>query len=204
MGEWPVGRKKGTREGGTGLGAADWEEAALDAMTKGGLPAVAVEPLARRLGVTKGSFYWHFRDRAALVEAMLARWERDATEAVIAAAAALGEPVDRLRRIFDQAFPAVADRGPSLLLALSDASSHPAVGRVLRRVSRRRIDYLAACYREIGFTPGEAEARALLAYAAYLGTLRLRREAPDRVPRGQAFAAFRRHLVATLGVARRV
>ena len=48
------------------LTAANWAEAALDAIAENGIEAVAVEPLARRLGVTKGSFYWHFTHREAL------------------------------------------------------------------------------------------------------------------------------------------
>ena len=55
------------------LSADDWAEAALDLIAEQGVAAVAVEPLARRLGVTKGSFYWHFADlptyRSALIEA---------------------------------------------------------------------------------------------------------------------------------------
>ena len=55
---------------------ADWVDAALEAIEEGGLPAVAVEPLARRLGVTKGSFYHHFADRRELVRATLDEWQR--------------------------------------------------------------------------------------------------------------------------------
>ena len=54
------------------LTAERWAEAALDAMAQGGLNAVAVEPIARQLGVTKGSFYWHFTNRGSLVAAALA------------------------------------------------------------------------------------------------------------------------------------
>src|SRR5262245_51259246 len=57
------------------LTPADWADA--------GLAAVAVEPLATRLGTTKGSFYWHFRSREALLEAALARWEEQTTTAVL-------------------------------------------------------------------------------------------------------------------------
>ena len=55
----------------TRLSSADWEGAALDSLAEHGLAGLAVEPLARQLGVTKGSFYWHFADR----EALLARCE---------------------------------------------------------------------------------------------------------------------------------
>src|SRR3546814_7480606 len=57
------------------LSAEDWAQAALDLIAEHGVAAVAVEPLARRLGVTKGSFYWHFQSRDALLQAALARWE---------------------------------------------------------------------------------------------------------------------------------
>jgi len=196
------GRRRGRAargaEEGVVLAAADWERAALAALAEGGLRAVAVEPLARRLGVTKGSFYWHFRDRAALLAAALARWEREETESVIADAAALDHPGERLRRVFERAFPERPPRRPSLLLAVSDAAAHPPVARSLRRVARRRLAYLETCYRELGLPAGAARHRALLAYAAYLGTLRLAREARDRLPRGAAFAAFRRHVLETL------
>ncbi|MFP5354956.1 MAG: TetR family transcriptional regulator [Gemmatimonadota bacterium] len=51
-----------------------WLEAAVAALAEGGVAAVRVEVLAARLGVTKGSFHWHFRDRAALLEGLLALW----------------------------------------------------------------------------------------------------------------------------------
>jgi AcrR family transcriptional regulator len=77
------------------LSASDWTAAALDALAAGGLAAVAVEPLATRLGTTKGSFYWHFTNRDALLRAVLERWERTDTEDVItyveAEAAQFGE-----------------------------------------------------------------------------------------------------------------
>ena len=57
------------------LSADDWAAAALEQIAEQGVSAVAVEPLARRLGVTKGSFYWHFPSRDALLQAALERWE---------------------------------------------------------------------------------------------------------------------------------
>ena len=62
------------------LSADDWAREALDQIAEQGVASVAVEPLARRLGVTKGSFYWHFPSRDALLQAALERWERRALE----------------------------------------------------------------------------------------------------------------------------
>src|SRR5438093_1037350 len=63
------------------LSAGDWARAALEMLAQRGIEAVAVEVLAQRLRVTKGSFYWHFRSRAALLEAALREWETSATRA---------------------------------------------------------------------------------------------------------------------------
>ena len=60
----------------TRLSAQDWARAALKAIAEGGLAAVGVEPLARTLGVTKGSFYAHYRNRDELITAALEEWER--------------------------------------------------------------------------------------------------------------------------------
>jgi AcrR family transcriptional regulator len=64
------------------LSAEDWAVAALDVIAETGLASVAVEPLAKRLGVTKGSFYWHFPSREALLIAALERWEKTEQETV--------------------------------------------------------------------------------------------------------------------------
>src|SRR3954454_3334283 len=91
------------------LTAADWSEAALRALAHGGLTAVAVEPLAKALGTTKGSFYWHFADRNALLEAALALWERRDTEGVIAALEETNDVATRLRNLLRLAFMSVRD-----------------------------------------------------------------------------------------------
>src|SRR5687768_1801925 len=73
-----------------------WERAALAAIERGGPAAVAVAPLARDLGVTKGSFYWHFETRAELLDGALALWEREHTAALIDRFEAIADPRARL------------------------------------------------------------------------------------------------------------
>lgn len=193
------------------LRAEDWVEAAYRAIAEGGVAAVAVEPLAKQLSVTKGSFYWHFKNRDALLEATLKRWEEEATEAVISAADLVADPRKRLVGLAEEAFTregtaddATGPSGRRVFLghafeqAVSDAANNPVVGPVLQRVTERRIDYLERCYLALEFSPEEASHRALLVYATHAGTLRLLREAPDRVPSGKDYLAYRRHLIATL------
>src|SRR3954451_16486670 len=82
------------------LSADDWAQAALDMVAEQGVGAVAVEPLARRLGVTKGSFYWHFPSRDALLQAALERWEAIEQESVFGSLEAVPDPRARLRELF--------------------------------------------------------------------------------------------------------
>jgi AcrR family transcriptional regulator len=189
------------------LSADDWIEAATQAIVTGGIAAVAVEPLAQRLGVTKGSFYWHFANRDALLKATIERWEREDTEAAIAMFEAIPDPRERLHQLIVQALrdapplgeaPAEHGFGYAFHLALSDAADDPVVRPILHRVSERRLDYLSDCFRAVGLAPDEAQQRALLAYAAYIGTLHLFREAPSRAPVGELGEAYRQHLVHAL------
>src|SRR6478736_3613337 len=74
------------------LDAEAWIAAAFDALAAGGIDAVRVEPLAKVLDITKGSFYWHFADRRALLDAMLAAWSEGRITAIREQAAARGAP----------------------------------------------------------------------------------------------------------------
>src|SRR3954469_7997869 len=83
------------------LSAEAWAQAALDVIAEQGVAAVAVEPLARRLGVTKGSFYWHFPSRESLLVAALERWEKTEQEAIFGQLEQIADPRQRLRQLFD-------------------------------------------------------------------------------------------------------
>jgi AcrR family transcriptional regulator len=153
------------------LSAADWERCALDVIAEQGVAAVAVEPLARRLGVTKGSFYWHFGSRDQLLEAALKRWEHADVEALMRQVDRIVDPWQRLIELF---------RGTSremrthvIYSALLKALDHPAVQPVMQRLSQRRMQYLAVAYRALGFDRRQSMHRARLAYAAYVGFLQL-------------------------------
>ncbi|MFJ3306609.1 TetR/AcrR family transcriptional regulator [Streptomyces sp. NPDC086549] len=170
------------------LSARDWADAALVAMREGGLAAVAVEPLAARLGATKGSFYWHFGNREALIEAALARWVEADTEEIIAAVETEPDPEKRLRRLFTEVTkPAVADPTEVSLLASSD---HPQVAAALRQVTERRIAYLAGLFTELGFTEDEARRRGLMAYSFYLGHTQLGHAVPSVLPSREEFPVY--------------
>lgn len=152
------------------LSALDWENAALEAIAEQGISAAAVEPLARRLGVTKGSFYWHFPTREALLKTALERWERTDEEEFIGVEP-IREPRERLRELFRRTSREMQSH--VVYSALLRALDHPVVQPVMSRVSQRRIDFLTVAYRQLGLDRVAASYRARLAYAAYAGFLQL-------------------------------
>ncbi|GAA1717407.1 TetR/AcrR family transcriptional regulator [Fodinicola feengrottensis] len=151
----------------------DWAEAALAALADGGLAAVAVEPLAIRLGTTKGSFYWHFANREALVQAAVERWADEHTEALIRQLEPVSDPATRLRQLFEAAIG--SGRISRAELALLAHADDPLVAPVLSRVTARRVDFIAACYAETGVPPGDARRHAVLAYTAHIGLIQAQR-----------------------------
>ena len=144
-------RKAGQRP----LTPDDWAGAALAAIARGGVDAVAVETVAAELGATKGSFYWHFKNRDALIQAALDMWEQRGTEAVIEEFEREPDPAVRLKKILEAGFElGPTDRAEIALLANPD---HPAAVRAVRRVAERRITYIAEQLEKLGW---DAAARA--------------------------------------------
>jgi AcrR family transcriptional regulator len=163
----------------------DWVTAALAAIADGGLAGVSVEPLAARLGATKGSFYWHFENRDALLEAAVSRWEKETTTDVVAEiTAARDAPASQFRRLVAGVIErAEQDRvGPALLAS----AAHPAVAPALERVTATRLDLITMVLRRLGFAQAQARRRALLAYSAYLGHGQLAHSTPGVLPATRA------------------
>ena len=190
------------------LTASDWAEAALQLIAEKGVRALTVGALATRLGVTKGSFYWHFQGRSELLGAALARWEQRATTEAIRGLDAVTDYRRRLELMLEAA--SQPPRSRSLYAALAEAGEDPVVRRVLDRVASVRIAYLERCYSNLGLSPALAKSQAVFAYAAYRGLLQLAHEAPAVLPADWPFYAdvLQRALVPTAvpkpGVKRRV
>ena len=149
-----------------------WIGAGLDALATGGPEAVRVEPLAQALGVTKGSFYWHFDDRGALLEALLDAWEHTLVDEVIDQVEADGgDARSKLRHLFDLAGAGETRGLLRAELAIRDWSRrHDGVGDRLRRVDNRRMEYMRGLFSEFCPDPDEVEARCLVAMAIFVGS----------------------------------
>jgi AcrR family transcriptional regulator len=121
----------------------DWLDAAFHAVVEGGFDAVRVLVLAEQLGVTRGSFYWHFADHAELISALLARWrQREIALDQSFQDSATEDPVADLERLLDVA---LAHGGPDLEnmrfeLALRGVGRRdPAVAEMLSDVDKQRM-----------------------------------------------------------------
>lgn len=148
-----------------------WIEGALDLLVSGSIDTVGVEPLAHKLGVTKGSFYWHFTDRAALLKAILRRWQERATMSVIDRLEhGENSARERLRKLGELPHSSKRSRRGALVeLAIRDwARKDPMAAAAALEVDRQRLKYLASLYREMGLDPDEARARAYQMYAFQL------------------------------------
>ncbi|ABD54216.1 TetR/AcrR family transcriptional regulator [Jannaschia sp. CCS1] len=150
------------------LGPEAWIDAAYVRFRKGGVSAVRVDPIAKGLGITRGSFYWHFKDRAALLHAILKRWREEETERTIAEnEAAGGDASTRLLRLLHTCS---ADDG-RLEIGMRDwAAQDEDAHKEVRLIDTRRIQYMATLAREAGIRSNAAEARCRVAYLAWLGS----------------------------------
>lgn len=179
------------------LTADSWAAAALDAIARDGVDAVAVEPLARGLGVTKGSFYWHFANREALLMAALALWEKKETEETFARARREPDPRVRIEILF--ATVHAGERAARLYQSLSAAAANdPRIKAVVRRASERGLRFLNDCYRALGLSEHDAHQWALMAYSVYLGTLQVRHDQPEALPAGIEYQDYVKFVTATL------
>lgn len=152
----------------TTLDKGAWTDAALHALAENGIDGVRIEILARVLGVTKGSFYWHFSDRGELLDAVLQEWRRRATLSIIDRLESTHEsPEQRLRRLLRLQFESRRwEFGSDVELSIRLwGRRDPRALSALREVDALRLRYIRGLMEELGVNKAEAAARAILAYS---------------------------------------
>lgn len=157
-----------------------WIEVALQALGSGGPENIRVEALADQLGVSKGGFYWHFKDRAALLEEMLDHWEKSVVgDVIVEIESEPGEPRAKLQRLFE-----MVARAEDLLpveLALRDWSRREdGIAARLHRIDNRRMEYMRSLFRSICADEDEVEARCILALSLFIGSNFILADHPGR------------------------
>jgi len=128
----------------------DWLRAARLALLRGGIGAVRVEKLARSLHVTKGSFYWHFRDRDDLLESLLREWENEVAEILptLGRGAASQRLVALVRQLERRARLSEEGKVPSDAAIFAWASVEPRVARRVNKADEKRFRLLARLGRQ--------------------------------------------------------
>lgn len=151
------------------LTQTDWIEAGFIALTNGGPQAIKVEAIARTLKVSKGSFYWHFKDAPALKSAMLEHWMRVATADVIDVVE--GGPknaADQLRQLIE--ISAAGLHGRMVEAAIRDwARYDETVANLLGAVDKNRVGFVLKLFKSHGISESKCASHASILYSALIG-----------------------------------
>jgi AcrR family transcriptional regulator len=153
------------------VGADTWIEAGLKELGHGGVEAVRIEVVAQRLGVTKGGFYRRFKDRRALLDAILETWERGRIAAIEKQAELGGADArERLRSLIRIYSERLNPEGMAIELAVRQwARADAAAAAAVASVDGTRLRIATQLYRELGLSAEDAQARALLFYSFIFG-----------------------------------
>lgn len=156
----------------TRLAREDWVRAGLQALGKSGSSGLKPDLLAKELGVSRGSFYWHFANVADFHEAVLEAWETSAVDDPWGFASKGNSvlPARALSRLVHHAFGASTAREVAILAWTSE---FPPASAAIQRVNQRRTEILVRLFTELGFDPAAARVRAFATNAAYLARIQL-------------------------------
>lgn len=152
------------------LSRREWISGAFEALCEGGVEALRVEPLAKRLGVTKGSFYHHFENRRALHVELVAEWERHGTTQIIERVDQESpDPAARLRTLAHETMKPDPFTDAIETRMRSWAAIDEEVSAAVSRVDGRRLDFTRGLLQEIGLPASLAKRRARLFYRVLIG-----------------------------------
>jgi AcrR family transcriptional regulator len=160
----------------------DWIAVAREMLIEGGISAVQISPLAGRLGVTRGGFYWRFKNRQDLLDQLLLDWESSNARHFLSRLAEAGTPRERMDRLIDL-WMEERQFDPRLEAAIRQwALIDEPVRKRVRIVDLGRISAIAGILLQAGFDAIQAEARARLTYFHQIGyyTLDLGESAQER------------------------
>ncbi len=136
----------------------DWLFRALEVLSKEGNAKLRIDLLTKSLGITKGSFYWHFKDRADFVKRLAEFWAKYSTDRVINEInKSRGAANDRLLNLMD--FLCRKDFGKYDVSMRAWAAQEPEVARIVKKVDKQRFTFVRSLFVELGFKGQELEMR---------------------------------------------
>ena len=150
------------------LSKLDWFKYGLEALRLYGLRGLNIEPLSKFIGVTKGSFYWHFKDREDFYKGLVQYWEDELTTSVIEQIETLPLEADlRLEALTELIFKQEVGKYESDIRAWAAFDDIPARG--IKRVDKQRIKHIKSLFEKMGFSKKEAEFRGRIWYLYVVG-----------------------------------
>lgn len=150
------------------LSKTDWLEMGLSTLVTSGVEALKADPLAKAMGVTRGSFYWHFADVESYRDNVLSLWRERSTDQIIGVVEQMDPGSDKLGTLLRRAF--LADRSLERAIRVWAIQSEDAA-KAVTVVDERRVRYISSLLIEAGVSPDLAASRARVIYWAYLGQL---------------------------------
>lgn len=155
----------------TQLDRNDWIEAAIEVLADQGTDGLRVEVLAKNFGVTKGSFYWHFKDRQDLLTAVLDTWRDGRIKDIIKQTTALpGKEREQIYHVIEVYSTGRNRKGISIELAVRDWARRDAhAAAIVEEVETRRLECTRKLFLACGLPEVEAKARSLMLYAYVFG-----------------------------------
>lgn len=178
----------------TQLGRDEWVSGATDLMAKLGIDGVRVEVLAKTLGVTKGSFYWHFKDRQDLLDVLLETWRAGRIRDIEKQTALTpGKEREQARHLVEVYSAGRNRKGIAIELAIRDwARRDPGAAQIVEAVDSHRLECTRKLFRVVGYDEQEAKARSLMLYAYVFGqSLMLYEHFDEHVPALKEWVAER-------------
>lgn len=156
-----------------------WLDAAYDMLVESGVEAVKVLPLAKVLGVSRTSFYWHFADREALLDALIERWRRKNTGNLIAQTEAYAETItEAVLNLFDCWVDETLFDARMDFAIRNWAQQAPELKATLETADAERIAAIAAMFSRFGYDDRQAEARAKTVYYTQIGYISMMVDEP--------------------------
>ncbi|RYH02839.1 TetR/AcrR family transcriptional regulator [Salipiger sp. IMCC34102] len=164
---------RGSREG--------WLAAAREAFVTSGLDAVKIQPLAQQLGLSRTSFYWFFKDRAALLDALLTDWEEANTGSIQAVTQAYSETItEAVLNLIAVFFPGGSFEARLDLAVRGWAHQSDDVAARVNVADRQRLDAIRAMFLRFGYVPDEADVRARTLYLTQIGYISMQVQEPTQ------------------------
>lgn len=167
-----------------------WLEAAKQAIVDAGVEAVKIQPLATQLGIARTSFYWFFKDRQALLDALLEEWDAKNTGAFVTACGGYAETLPEAILNLIVVFHDEALFDPQLDFAIRGwAQKSDTVAERIRNADAVRLDAIRSMFDRFDLDPDEADVRARTVYLTQIGYISMQTDEPPetRIPRAPGY-----------------